>query len=313
MTTAKYLSYVGGAAVAVGVGAALATASPGTAHADADTKSASVEKGPEKAAPEKQKPGAKLEKRLTKLADNVSAATKSAPKPKFDPADAVKNLQKQFDAKAPKVALKPIKPIADLAAKANEAADALVKLPTPKIEKVAAAGASDSPNPFRAADPAPSGSASLTAAAAEDDLFSNPFRADDPLPTDMPAAVLATEVRTIQFLEATPLAPLSPYYREGFEAAYRFSQMVPYVNAPIPLLAIVAALNNPDHSVPQTVINQLLLTTPPVSLLYYGYDEVADLLNVENQAYELKKQFYATVWDTLDPGARLHVLGEPGI
>ena len=71
MTSAKYLGYVGGAAVAVGVGAALATASQGTAHADTDTKSVSSEaKGPEKATAkgpekvEKKSPGAKLEQRL---------------------------------------------------------------------------------------------------------------------------------------------------------------------------------------------------------------------------------------------------------
>ena len=53
--------------------------------------------------------------------------------------------------------------------------------------------------------------------------------------------------------------------------------------------------------------------TQPVSLLYYGYDELADLANVEDTASALKQQFYSTVWDTVDPLGLLHVEGESGI
>ena len=63
----------------------------------------------------------------------------------------------------------------------------------------------------------------------------------------------------------------------------------------------------------QGIVNQLLLTTPPVSILYYGYDEVADLLNIEEQAQANKERFYATAWDTLDPRFLLHNEGSPGI
>ncbi len=547
MTSAKYLGYIGGAAVAVGVGAALATASQGTAHAESDSKAASSEskgpeKGPEKKADtsvsqkaDKKKSGANLEKRLDKIADDISTAAKKAPKPKFDPKDAVENLQKQFTTTTKKIAktestkvdkaetvienvvtkpaLTPLKPVAELTSKATEAAQALVKLPAPKIDpidglaakatevaqslvKIPTINASDAAvklaaaadstwfvpntgpvawnwNPFREGDPIPQempgaiwnleqttvnlfsgvpviqpvvregfefgyrvtqmipwvnvvvpltniaqelpdalngdkaatqviinnlivtiapvsflfygydmvadalnveyqaqqlkdrfyttawdvidffgilhpkGQSGLplspTAAGstpstlqniqlaskvtalptaaigtladdgAADAFLTNPFRPDDPWPTDMPDSILNIEKTTVAAIEATPLAALAPFYREGFEAAYRFSQMVPYVNAPIPLLAIVRALSQDDPSIAQTTINQLLLTTPPVSLLYYGYDEAADLLNVENQAYELKQDFYATIWDTVDPGGRLHVLGESGI
>jgi hypothetical protein len=50
-----------------------------------------------------------------------------------------------------------------------------------------------------------------------------------------------------------------------------------------------------------------------VSFLYYGYDEVADPLNVEERAQEQKELLYATVWDTLDPLFLLHNQGNPGI
>jgi len=68
-----------------------------------------------------------------------------------------------------------------------------------------------------------------------------------------------------------------------------------------------------DGPIVDNIVNQLLLTTPPVSFLYYGYDEVADLLNVEEQAQDQKELLYATVWDTLDPLFLLHNEGNPGI
>jgi hypothetical protein len=155
--------------------------------------------------------------------------------------------------------------------------------------------------------------AAPTVTVSTDDPLSNPFRADDPWPTGMPDAVLGIEQTTVAALNSTPLAVLSPLYREAFEAVYRGSQVVPYVNVPIPLTKILAALGDPDKSVPQTLINQLLLTTQPVSALYYGYDEIADLLNVEDSAYELKQGFYRTIWDTIDPLGALHNVGDPGI
>lgn len=470
MAAAKYIGYIGGAAVAAGVGAAIAVSGQGTAHADTDgAKSASESTGPAKKTPERPNPAAKLEKRLSKLSDDVASAVKTPQKPKFDPSDAVKNLQKQFKAtsapaKSAATTPKTFKPLTDLAEKAAQAADSLAKLPKSDAS-VQQASIPWSPNPFRTPDPVPddmpqpvwnleqavtgafdsaplvqpvvregfeagyrvsqmipwvnvvvpltniahdapdafggdkdatqrivnnllvttqpvsllfygydqvadivnleapaqdlkqqfyrttwnvldpfqllhnrgqsglplSGTplqtnseagfvgqlmaayAAPTVTVSTDDPLSNPFRADDPWPTDMPDAVLGIEQTTVAALNSTPLAALSPLYREAFEAVYRGSQVVPWVNVPIPVTKILAALSDPDKSVPQTLINELLLTTQPVSALYYGYDEIADLLNVEDSAYELKQGFYRTIWDTVDPSGALHNVGDPGI
>jgi hypothetical protein len=147
------------------------------------------------------------------------------------------------------------------------------------------------------------------------DLNLHPFRADDPDPTDMPQTVLDAEHA---LLARTPEV-IRPYVREGYEASYRFSQVVPVANATIPIGQIIMVLpgllqgdTEAKDSV-QIIVNELLLTLPPVSILYYGYDEIADLLNVEDQAQAEKELLYATVWDTLDPLFLLHNEGNPGI
>lgn len=167
-----------------------------------------------------------------------------------------------------------------------------------------------------ATTPLPKAATTITSTAALlPDRDPNPFRVDDPDPTDMPAAVLEAEHALV---ERTPEV-IRPYVREGYEASYRVSQMVPYANAPIPITEIIKLLpgllagNTEAKDSAQGIVNQLLLTTPPVSFLYYGYDEVADLLNVEEQAQDQKELLYATVWDTLDPLFLLHNEGNPGI
>jgi hypothetical protein len=147
------------------------------------------------------------------------------------------------------------------------------------------------------------------AAATTDAQGSDPFRADDPWPTDMPADVLNIEKTVVGALPAV----IAPIVREAFEFAYRTSQVIPYVNVPIPLTQILQALAGGSSTAVQTTINQLLLTTQPVSFLYYGFDELADLMNIEEQGYATKQQFYATVWDMLDPAGALHVPGTSGI
>src|SRR5262249_2027936 len=143
----------------------------------------------------------------------------------------------------------------------------------------------------------------------------NPFPADDPDPTDMPPTVLNAEHALLARIPAV----VRPYVREGYEASYRISQMVPVANAPIPIGQIIMVLpgllqgNAAAKDSAQIIVNQLLLTTPPVAFLYYGYDEVADLLNVEEQAQADKELLYATVWDTLDPLFLLHNQGNAGI
>ena len=63
----------------------------------------------------------------------------------------------------------------------------------------------------------------------------------------------------------------------------------------------------------QTIINELIKTTPPGSLLYYGYDIAVDLLNVEDQGADLKVQAVTTVWDLLDPFELAHNKGNSGL
>lgn len=150
------------------------------------------------------------------------------------------------------------------------------------------------------------------AAVTADDPLSNPFRPDDPDPKGVPATVLR--------LRDAILAPLpeelQPYVREVLELAYRSSQIVPWVNTVVPITEILPALVlavRGDKDAAQIAVNQLLLTTGPVSTIYYGYDEVADLLNVEDGAWALKEQFYATVWDAVDFAFLLHNPGESGL
>lgn len=143
----------------------------------------------------------------------------------------------------------------------------------------------------------------------------NPFRAEDPAPVDIPA-----EVVQISNQVQSALGPeLAPYAREGIEAAYRGSQMVPWVNAVVPLTEILPALgsaagdDDDARDARQLIINELIKTTPPGSFLFYGYDLVADLGNQEVAAQTLKEQAFSGVWDLLDPGEILHNTGESGI
>lgn len=143
----------------------------------------------------------------------------------------------------------------------------------------------------------------------------NPFRAEDPWPTTLPAAVLNTE-KAILAAWPAPLSPLAPLFREAYEAVYRASQIVPWVNAVVPVTNIVPAILQAfggDRSGAQIAINQLLLTTPPVSLLYWAFDEMADLLNMEEAGAAARQQLVATLWDSIDSAGLLHVPGQSGI
>ena len=134
-------------------------------------------------------------------------------------------------------------------------------------------------------------------------------------PVDVPDAVVA--VRD-QLAGAAPEA-LAPYVREGVEQAYRGSQMIPWVNAVVPITKIVPLIGPATGEGPaaldarQVIVNELIKTTPPGSFLYYGYDLVADLANREEAAADLKEQAFAGVWDLLDFGNFAHNDGESGI
>lgn len=149
-------------------------------------------------------------------------------------------------------------------------------------------------------------------AATIDDPGSNPFRADDPDPTGMPESLI--QARNLVMF-ALP-DPLEPIFREAFEFVYRGSQMVPFVNAVVPIMqilpAVIQALGG-DNAGAQIAINQLLLTTGPVSVLFYGFDQIADLLNVEDVAFAAKEQLYVGLWDALDPAGLLHNVGASGL
>jgi hypothetical protein len=92
--------------------------------------------------------------------------------------------------------------------------------------------------------------------------------------------------------------------------------MVPGLNTAVSIAQLVPALYQAatgHRDAAQAAINNVLLTTTALSVLYYGYDELADLLNVEVQAQALKEAIYAAVWDEVDTNDFLHVAGHSGL
>jgi hypothetical protein len=307
MVAVRQIGYLSGWAVALGIGAAIA--SQGTAHgdstqADSSTKTADanastgVNAGPERSLgasdTSRPKPLSKIGDNINKIAAEANATVSSATR------DVTTSIA---------VNQQSIKPVAKPGPKPRPSPEEFEAQQVERLKKLF--------EPKQAATtPVPTAATTTTSTAdiaAERDP--NPFRADDPDPTDMPPPVLDAEHA---LLARTPEV-VRPYVREGYEASYRFSQMVPYVNAPIPIGRIITLLpgllqgDTEAKDSAQIIVNQLLLTTPPVSFLYYGYDEVADLLNIEEQAQANKEQLYATAWDTLDPLFLLHNQGNPGI
>ncbi|MEN4397925.1 hypothetical protein ACNQR7_16680 [Mycolicibacterium senegalense] len=316
----KYIGYVGGVAVAAGVGAAIAVAGQGTAHADSTDGSAKgstsstsqhVKAGPKRAEAKRPKPlstvkdsvkeavdkqAAKIEKTAAHVNKTVQAAKPARPvavKPKPKPsaeefeAGEVAKLKDLFN---PKQAAAP-KPKAESEAVAQPESKTLA---TPKL--AAAQTESATADEGQAWDP-------------------NPFRAIDPAPTDIPEPIM--KLRDA-LMGASP-DEFDPFVREATEQIYRGSQMIPWVNAVIPIGKIVTHLAPAVGSGPealdarQTIINELIKTTPPGSFIYYGYDLVADVINLEPQGAQLKDTAVATVWDLLDPFHIAHNPGESGI
>lgn len=309
MVAVRQIGYLSGWAVAVGIGAAIA--SQGTAHADstradssAKTADASastgVTAGPKRSAGASN---ASHPKPLSRIGDNID---KIAAQANARVASAMHNVTTSIPSIKPS-----IKPVA----KPEPKSGSKPRPEEPKAQHVERrkkllVPKQTAPTPVPTAATTTTSTADVTA-----ERDPNPFRADDPDPTDMPSTVLDAEHALLAW---TPEV-VRPFVREGYEASYRLSQMVPYVNAPIPIGRIITLLpgllqgDTSAKNSAQIVVNQLLLTTPQVSFLYYGYDEVADLLNVEEQAQANKEHLYATAWDTLDPGFLLHNKGNPGI
>ncbi|WP_029107085.1 hypothetical protein [Mycobacterium sp. URHD0025] len=312
MASTKYIGYVGGVAVAAGVGAALAVAGQGTAHADsadgAPKKSDSSTSQHVNAGPKRAKPQSKVKDSvkdgIDKQADKIEKAA----------AHVTKTVQAARTAKPVSAKPKP-KPSAE-AFEAGQVAK-LKDLFNPKQS------AAPKPDPESVAQPetktvaAPKvGAVQTQAVTAEDPAWNpNPFRADDPEPTDIPDAIM--DLRNA-LMEASP-DQLDPFVREATEQIYRGSQIVPWVNAVIPIAKILPSLapalgdDDAARDARQTIIMELIKTTPPGSAVYYGYDIVADLINMEGPGAELKDTAVATVWDLLDPLEIAHNKGNSGI
>lgn len=312
MASTKYIGYVGGVAVAAGVGAAIAVAGQGTAHADsadgpskdaAGSTSQHVNAGPKRAKP------------LSKVKDSVKdGIDKQADKIEKAAAHVTKTVQAARTAKPVSAKPKP-KPTAE-----EFEAGQVAKLKDLFNPKQAAA---PKPDPESVAQPetkavaAPKvGAVQTQADTAEDPAWNpNPFRADDPEPTDIPDAIM--DLRNA-LMEASP-DQLDPFVREATEQIYRGSQIVPWVNAVIPIAKILPSLapalgdDDAARDARQTIIMELIKTTPPGSAVYYGYDIVADLINMEGPGAELKDTAVATVWDLLDPLEIAHNKGNSGI
>ncbi|BBX94128.1 hypothetical protein H5U98_22725 [Mycolicibacterium boenickei] len=324
MASTKYIGYVGGVAVAAGVGAAIAVAGQGTAHADSTdgaskdaTSSASqhVNAGPKRG--ETKAGDTKRAKPLSKLKDSVKeAADKQADKIE----KAAAHVNKTVRAAKPVAAKPKPKPSAE-EFEAGEVAKlkdlfAPKQAAAPKPKSESESESVTQPESKTLATPklgAVQSQADTTADAPAWDP--NPFRASDPEPTDIPAAVI--NLRNA-LMDASP-NELDPFVREATEQIYRGSQMIPWVNAVIPVTKILAnagpALGDgPEaRAARQTIINELIKTTPPGSFVYYGYDLVADVINLETPGAELKDTAVTTVWDLLDPFELAHNKGESGI
>ncbi|MUL81205.1 MULTISPECIES: hypothetical protein [unclassified Mycolicibacterium] len=337
MASTKYIGYVGGVAVAAGVGAAIAVAGQGTAHADStdgaakeSTSSTSqhVKAGPKRG--ESKAGETTRAKPLSKVKDSVKEnLDKQAEKIEKAAAHVTKSVNAVSTSITDSLdkAVKPAKPVAVKPKPSAEEFEAeqvaklkglfsLKQAAAPKPDPVVA----DKPDTETAVKPVSKAivTPKVSAVQTQADTATNgpawdpnPFRADDPDPTDFPEPIMKLRQA---LLDASPDA-LDPFVREATEQIYRGSQMVPWVNAVIPIGKIVENLAPAVGSGPaaldarQTIINELIKTTPPGSFVYYGYDLVADVINLEAPAADLKVQAVATVWDLLDP---LHLAHNPG-
>jgi hypothetical protein len=284
MTSTRYIGYLGGAAIAAGVGAAIAVAGAATANAETPDSEAGAAQAKTETKPDRPKPLQELTDRIEKVATEVTkkASTTKAP-----------SISKPTEANISATQITVRKPTAK-------------EFEAEQVERLKGLFQGES------TAPAAKNNDNAITAAAEIPYEPNPFRADDPAPVDVPDAVVGVSEQ----LQTAVGPDLAPYVREGVEQAYRGSQMVPWVNAVVPITKILPSIGPAaagDTAARQLIVNELIKTTPPGSFLYYGYDLVADLANRENEAQALKEQAFTGVWDLLDPTGILHPPGQPGI
>lgn len=289
MGSSKYVGYVGGVAVAVGVGAAVAAASQGVASADTgkpDSSSAS-DSAKTDAGPKKSATGnTKRAKPVSKLNDKPSSAAASETK--------------------------------SVAATATSAKVTPVEFEAAQVEKLQGLFTGHAaPRPAAATPSTTAGTTAAATAAATVNpatAFWNPFRwmPPEPAPQDMPGPIWTLEE---SFMAIFP-NQVKAVAREGFELGYRLTQMIPWVNIIVPVTNIITDLPNAfagDKAAAQRVINNLIVTIHPVAVLYYGYNEIADVLNLEAPALQLQTWFISSLWNLFDPFALLHIRGEAGL
>ncbi|WP_431234788.1 hypothetical protein ACQ856_09795 [Mycolicibacterium psychrotolerans] len=299
MGSNKYVGYVGGLAVAVGVGAAVAAASQGVASADtgkSDSSSSASDSAKPNAGPKKSATGTtKRTKAVSKPADKVSSAAASDSKPAASALKSVTTTAAEFEAAQ-------VTKLEGLFKGTGHAA------PRP------AAATVTTETTTADATVTPTAAATPSAAATPATAFWNPFRwmPPEPAPQDMPGPIWTLEQ---SFMAVFP-NPVKAVAREGFELGYRLTQMIPWVNVIVPLTNIVTDLPSAfegDKAAAQRVINNLIVTINPIAVLYYGYNEVADVLNLEAPALQLQTWFISSLWNLFDPFALLHNRGEAGL
>jgi hypothetical protein len=290
MGSNKYVGYVGGVAVAVGVGAAVAAASQGVASADtgkSDSSSASdsakTDAGPKKS----------------------TTGTTKRPKPNDKPSSAAASETKSAAATATSAKTAKVTTAEFEAAQVTKLQGLFTGHAAPRP-----AAATPSTTTETTATAAATAAATVNPATA----FWNPFRwmPPEPAPQDMPGPIWTLEQ---SFMAVFP-NQVKAVAREGFELGYRLTQTIPWVNIIIPFTNIITDLPNAfagDKAASQRVINNLIVTINPIAVLYYGYNEVADILNLEAPALQLQTWFISSLWNLLDPFALLHIRGEAGL
>lgn len=285
MDSSRYIGYVGGLAVAVGVGAAIAagaqgTASADTAKADSSNAASSADAGPKKSTAHAARVHTKPSSTADAAADGVSKV----------PAAAASSLT------TPTVTV-------------SAQVDRLKNLSTGRSARTAAATTDTVTT-----EPQASQSPAVASDTVSVPWSLNPLRPmpPEPAPNDMPGPIWDLEQAVVNAFPDF----FKPVPREIFEGGYRLTQMIPWVNIVVPFSNIGANLQAAlagDKAASQRIVNNLIVTIAPVAFLYYGYNEIADLVNLEQQALDLQTWAITTAWDILDPFQLLHNRGESGL